>query len=317
MINLTRGSFSIALILIALIQIVMSVAPFPHTAAGHPPPGDDAGPMRLLFSGYLNPDRSVDSVFGYADAHFNYLPKLIRWGAADTLADDPGNDGASRERPVKETAIAYPSWEGFAGSVAFQRFNRDTLPDIILYMWGKTGDAENRRDTMRAVVIFGQKQLGRVAAVDLGEIGVSQKQPFVAMELRVGSELVDPKARDISGRQSYELLRVDIDVEDADTTGRSAPLAGMADAAKHQVVRVYPNPAGTAVRVEGSVREGLYHVEFIASHGAVARREKIEVDGTGRLMKALDVRRLPSGHYVVRIEQEGRVVGSYPVIIAR
>ena len=312
-----------------LCALILAMMPWNRATAGNPPPNGNQ-PLRVLFTGHLNPDSHPDSVFGYADAHFNYLPRLIRWGTGEAENDSSRDDAARHDNHVRETTITYPGWEKFSGSVAFTRVNRDTLADIILYMWGSVGDGESRRDTMRGVVLFGQKNIAKDSTIDVAAIGTFQDKPFTAMELRVGEKLVNPKARDISGRQSYERLPVDLDVDEADTNERGAALAGVSrtGVSNMEVVtmgwggpgamRIYPNPTGTSVRMEGeAIPPGRYHLEVVSAHGEVSRREEVEVNDSKMLARILDVRRLPSGRYLVRLLRDGALFGSYPFIITR
>jgi hypothetical protein len=110
-------------------------------------------------------------------------------------------------------------------------------------------------------------------------------------------------------------MPVGLDVGKADTNDRPIPLAGVAE---RVAVRLYPNPAGTSAQMEGEdLQEGFYRVEVVAVNGQVYHREDVKVEGSKRLVETFDVRRLPSGYYVVRLERDGKAIGNYPIIITR
>ena len=313
----------ITLFSLLLMSLALAGLPLNHATATHPPPDSTEqdptdAELRILFTGHLNFDCHADTVFGKPDHRFNYLPRAIHWGTGTEGAgaeDTACGSATPKKQRVKKTTITYPGWGNFSGAVAFQRLNPDTLTDIIFYIWGKTGNGQSQRDSMRAVAVFGQDALDAAHVIRVGEIGTFQDAPYFAMELRTGSELAKPGARDLSGRRSYELLPVGLDVDEADTTERAAPLAGT-DA--RIAVRVYPNPADNAAQLESeTIPPGRYRVEVVAVNGQVHHSEDVEVEGGKRLVETFDMRRLPSGYYVVRLQREGKIVGSYPIAVTR
>ncbi|HVZ39820.1 MAG TPA: hypothetical protein VHI13_11130 [Candidatus Kapabacteria bacterium] len=234
----------------ALLMLLLAGALAPRAAAqtpGNDAPSPDSvhAGMMVLYTGNLNFDCEPDTVWGTRDRAFHLLPRVIVWGrsaaregAADTA--DPCLDPIPDSLKRSFTRITYPDWDGLTGSAAFTRFNGDTLADIFLTLMGRTGTGDQAHDTTRMVLLFGQHGLDTLPTLDIASVGVFQYTPFVAMQMRPEIEVVDPAARDLSGRTSWELMPVDLVIQVPDSSrtvkrgGGSVPM-----------VHVVPNPAST------------------------------------------------------------------------
>jgi len=286
----------------------------------------------VLFIGHLNFDCYSDTVTGWGDERRRFLPRAIHWGQPrvalrynpqtdryDTLIADSAC-GMPSDRRLRTTALHYPAWEGVGGSIAFQRMNADTLTDLLFYLWGTVGDSDERRDTLRPLLIFGQQGLDTLPVLDLAAIESFQVAPFFAMELRLGTELIEPAMRDISGRISYVLAPVFIDIEDRDRDTTATPGSGPSDSSGVPPVRlvVYPNPTGVSTQVQvDSIPPGEYRIEVVGVNGLVYLRRDVEVSMTGVLFQTLDLHALPVGYYIVRLYSGTTLYGVYPIIITR
>jgi hypothetical protein len=221
-----------------------------------------------------------------------------------------------RDRRVATTTIHYPAWEHFSGSVAFNRMNDDSLDDMTLFVRGTVGDSLHRTDSLRALLVFAQHGLDTLPVLDVAAIDGFQVAPFFAMELRKGSELVEPEVRDISGITSYVIEPVSLDVgghrqDTAIALGDSTP-------AQPIRIRVYPNPTGGDAQVEiDSIPPGEYSVDVVAVNGFVVLHRSVTVPIAGTLFQTLDLHALPVGYYVVRVTSGARIFGLYPIIITR
>ncbi len=208
-----------------------------HAGQGDAAPNRDTAVrgMVILAAERLNADCYPDTVWGRADERFQYLPRYITWGQApdtagwsrarrDSVADCLGT--VAKASKVRITELRYPAWAGLHGTAAFQSFNRDTVTDIMITLWGRVpaqgngngnGNDNGRetpmRDTMRMVVLFGQRGLDTLGVVDLSDVSGVHRLKFTAVEMRRDVEVRNPKVRDISGRLSWEIEPVDVDVE--------------------------------------------------------------------------------------------------------
>jgi hypothetical protein len=292
-------------------------------------------PESILFVGNLNFDCYQDTVAGWVDTKFRYLPRSIRWGRPhvryhydpqtrqiDTLPPDSSCFGEiPPSRRVAVTAIRYPEWSGLSGSVAFQRMNADSLDDMILYLWGAAGDPERAHDSTRALLIFGQECLDTLEMLDIAALEGFQVSPFIAMEMRKGSELAEPAIRDLSGVTSYLLAPVPLDL--ARLHGEGSPASAgeprsMSVSSSPLHVRIYPNPATVAAQLAAeSIPAGGYEVDIVSVNGLVVQRQSVSVTVSGRLFETLDLRSMASGYYIVRLHDRAHVLGVYPVIITR
>lgn len=318
-----RLAFLCALLIAACRAVVFAA---PDTTA-HPP---DV----VLFVGHLDFDCIPDTVTGWQEQGRHFLPHAIRWGRprvilrrdtasdrVDTLLPDSACLGSiPLAKRVAVTAISYPAWERLSGSVAFQRMNPDSLNDMLLYLWGTVGDSAERHDTLRPILIFGQQGLDTLAELDLGAIAPFQASPFFAMELRKGSELVEPAVRDLSGIISYVLAPISLNFADNghDSLTEIPPLPGDSIPAHPIRVIVYPNPVGSTAQLQvDSLPPGEYTVDVVAVNGLLYLSQSLTVPDGGPAIQTLDLHDLPVGYYVLRIRNATQVFGIYPIIVTR
>ena len=294
----------------------------------------------ILAIGRFNDDSRPDTLFGGFDSHMNIRPAFIAWG-------DSSKKGGER---TERTEFRYPAWSELTGSSAIQRINRDDqLDDICFYLRGQCrlrevgqegdgrdtdarsadGRTTSLRDTMRAVVIFGQKDLDKVRVIDIDDITGFQIHPFFALDLWNQEKLVEPKGRDLSGRKSYELTEILLEEERArkeaevqpgilQPVGNTAPVEIATVVVPDYHVSVYPNPVPGIASVEAStLPQGEYQVSVVSVGGSIVHRQEVSVGPDGGLLRLLDLDDLPGGYYLVRIDSRNIVVGSYPIIITR
>ncbi|MDB5033802.1 MAG: hypothetical protein JWQ98_1043 [Chlorobi bacterium] len=277
-------------------------------------------PEVVLFIGHLNFDCYPDTAVGWMDENFHYLVHSLHWGHAVTQrqgdeqrGDTSCLDHIPADKRVPITTINYPSWDSLSGSVSFQKMNPDSLTDLLITIWGRVGDARNRHDTLRPLLLFGQHGLDTLKDLDLAKVEGFQSAPFFAMALQFGTDLVEPEVRDLSGRVSHSIAPI------AYTVDRREDKQPGDDRAKNPIqVRVYPNPTGTAAQIESeSTPAGEYNVEIVGVNGQVYRRQDVSVSATRGLFRVLDVHDIPSGYYLVRLHSASKLIGSYPIIITR
>ena len=326
------GRFGLGALRLALLCALLAVA---SRAVALAVPDTTAHPRDVvLFVGHLDFDCIPDTVTGWREPGRQFLPRAIRWGRPrailqrdgasgriDTLFPDSACLGAiPLERRVAVTTIIYPAWERLRGSVAFQHMNPDSLSDMLLYLRGTVGDSAERHDTLRPILVFGQQGLDTLAELDLGAVAGFQASPFFAMELRKGSELVEPAVRDLSGIVSYVLAPIALNFADRDRDSLTElpPLPGDSLPVTPIHLLVYPNPTGTTARLQvDSLPPGEYSVDVVAVNGLVYLSQALTAPESGPATATLDVHELPVGYYVLRISDAARVFGVYPIIITR
>ena len=274
---------------------------------------------------HLNPDCHRDTIIGRIDQALRWRPFSIRWGRdrSDTGAWSRGSDSLDPcftripdALKARESIFAYPDWRRFGLSLSVQPINQDTLSDLVFYLWGAVSDTSAARDSVRPVVVFGQRGLDTLDTIRLSSIPSFSTSPFIAMELRVGSEIAGGRARDPSRRSSYKVNRIRLDIDPPDTTDdpRGAPhvLATSPEA------RLYPNPGSTTTSLLGrNLPAGLYTVEVVATNGAIMLRYDETIGDEGFVLRPVDLRRLSSGLYIVRLTSRDRFVETYPISVTR
>lgn len=274
-------------------------------AAQHTPTSE----RRALFVGHLNGDAFADTVKGSTfGGGSTYLPELIFWGR-DTAQSGGGGT-------VAVTQLLYPVYPEFSGSVTFLDLNpNDTLTDMLFFLWGTVDTAATEPDTGRAVVIFGQPALSTISTISIDQIGALQTSPFVAQDVAVGIDLVEPAVRDLSDVESYRLEPLDVTV--VDTSGSPPPKPIITLVSDSMEVRIYPNPSLYTATIEADLPAGSYTARVIGVNGQVYNEQDLVLETKGTLWRTLDVGPLASGYYIVQILRDGSVAGAYPFIIRR
>jgi len=274
---------------------------------------------------HLNFDCYKDTIRGRLDRRSAWLPTEIRWGrnpAADSATRrgddvvDQCHNGIVDARRVVVTSIVWPAWERRTASLAVQRVNEDSLPDLVIYLRGRIVVGRAVIDSVRPLVIFGQHGLDTVPTIELERIGSFQTDPFIAMELDRSQDLRSREQRDLTGRSSYRFPKLEVAVGRPDTSQR-APGQPVASVASGNV-RVYPNPSTYSTQVElSSLPEGRYLVEVVAVNGRVEFHADVLMASGQSILQRLDVSRLATGYYIIRISAVSGRVGAWPVLVTR
>ncbi len=161
----------------------------------------------VSFIGYINADCLSDTLKSSYSTTGTWLPQKICWGLTTTASQNICTSASTYvpdSLKVTTTHLVFPALNGLQVSMAVDTLNsEDSLADIVLYMNWHVQDSLEQRDTSRAVVIFGQKQLITIATIDVGSIGITQVYPFLARELQIGDELIDEEPRDLTDASSY------------------------------------------------------------------------------------------------------------------
>ena len=278
-------------------------------------------PSVVLFVGHLNTDCYPDTVRGQANGPRTYLPDKIYWGVPDSTNPMPCDADSTRgghppgAHLFPLTPLVYPSWPELRGSVAFEQYNtNDEITDVILYLWGKS--PLTGQDTSHSLVIYGQLALDTLPVLMVNTITTgTQTTPFFAMGLRIGTEFIEPDFRDMGGRISYELPRVNFS-----TAGEPPhiPQPPGVQTGESATVAAYPNPAELWTRLESSpLSEGEYTITVMGVNGRIYHTQQVRVAGGGQIDRELDLGGLVSGYYIVRLYREGTFISSHPIVIVR
>lgn len=299
-------------------------------------PDDPFAQAAVMHTGFINPDCVPDTVYGFLDNDLRWTPRFICWGylfdrEGEPICETTGRDSSAREAASRRRAshdtthILLPDWIRISCAFSVQRYNaNDSLDDLIFWLHGADSVGRELVDTARSLVLFGQRGLEKVNRVDLASIGAFRSEPFYAMELTRGRELINPKKRDMTRRTSRELVRVDRQVleeegEERDTGSVPAPQITSAVAGEASYsARIYPNPAVYSTTVEVSpLPAGTYRVEVVAVNGEDVWRGEAVLEREGQVLSTLDLGDLAGGYYVVRVHTDQKIIGTYPIIVVR
>lgn len=84
------------------------------------------------------------------------------------------------------------------------------------------------------------------------------------------------------------------------------------------IVTIHPNPPQqTASVVVEHLPVGTWTLEVIEANGKVCDRQAVEADGVSDMLRAIDVRGLADGYYIVRVRNTNGVIGTCPIVIKR
>ena len=274
----------------------------------------------IFHIGNLNTDCLPDTVIGLSYFNVPKLPTHILWGKADSAnpgcADTALGGSFFDSLKVDTTTISYPSWSGLKGSVSFLKLNSDTLTDVMFIVWGRADTGLAEHDTARFIGIMGQRGLDTFNLVDVGAIDSIQTLPFTSLSMARDSHYVNPQVREITGRISYIIGPVDLEV-DSSGSGGAKPIAGESPYIGAHVA-LYPNPASESLTIRtAGLSPGPYEVEIYSSDGTPAFSTSVNVNNSKEWQRELDLRGFPSGSYFVRITGSDGIVGAYSLQIVR
>lgn len=283
----------------------------------------------ILFIGNLNFDCLPDTVYCEVNKQKPvYLPSSIHWGRwHSTTVTQPclPTDSAQRARllpdstKVQITQFHYPNWKSLTGKMSTMKLNtNDSLFDMIFYLRGKTGDSTSIHDTSAVKAIFGQDALDTVPHIYLNEIDTLQWHPYCAVTLFIGGNFINPLNRDMTGKVSYVLSKIDLKITSRaeDTTSTQALMRRKTQAEESTILNVYPNPGLSGANVEGKkLQAGAYEVLVISENGKIIDRQTISVNESGELFSQIDTRQISTGFYIIQLRSNNQFVASYPFMV--
>lgn len=280
---------------------VLLGASLPGLAAAlpHDPETENIADEEALFIGQLNADRSSDTIYGRLTSGAHYRPTHIAWGNSQSITT-----------AARTTEFIYPDWDLAGVSISVSSLNRDTLSDMVFYLWGRARSGEMAQTRSAALVICGSPRADTLVTIDLGRVITARENLAGSYQITTGTHLVDPAIRDYSGVESYVRLPLTLSPPDRPLPDVAAPEAGLPQ------VRLQPNPADDNVKINASgLTPGPCSVVTVDLEGRQIRSEPGKIGGDGRLLMSLNLEGLPSGYYIVRIESGERAGVSLPLLV--
>ena len=283
------------------------------------------GNEKIVFTGYYNFDKTVDSLIVSIDSSYHLQPQRIHWGACDSVLCD--TSGATLpfipdSLRVPTTTLSFPSWNDLRIEIACLRLNpvSDSLHDLLFYCSGTVTVDSIEVDTSRVIALFGQHGLDTMSALDLSGIGDStlvQTSPFHAMIYREPTEFIDEEVREASGNSSWviKLLNLPVATVAPPEQPSSPEFSVMPD---NNTLQVYPNPGSTITSVTAEqLPPGEYKLEVLALSGQILfKREHIRVSNDQALYTEVPLGDLATGYYIIRLTNGHRIQQVIPFVIA-
>ncbi len=290
-------------------------------AASVQSPGNET----VVFTGYYNFDKTIDSLIVEIDSSYHLEPKRIHWGVCDSVLCDTSGSTLPYipdSLRVQTSTLNFPAWNDLRIEVACLRLNpvSDSLHDLLFYCSGTVTVSSVEVDTSRVIALFGQHGLDTMAVLDLSGIGDStlvQTSPFHAMEYREPTEFIDEEIREASDKSSWiiKLLTLPVATVAAPENFPDPALSAMPEEVQ---LNVFPNPGSTITSVEADkVPPGEYTLEVLALSGQVLfRRENIRVSADRALRSEVPLGDLATGYYILRLTDGLKIQQVIPFVIA-
>lgn len=265
---------------------------------------DDLDEEEALYIGNINADAAADTVFGRLTTSAQYRPTRIAWG----VRQGPDSRTTTSERPT--TRFIYPDWSAPGASISIADMNADSLADMVLYLWGRDSSDDRAPMISSSVILFGSPGADTVASIDLASRSASRTGALTPIPLAARRLLVDPAIRDHTGIASVVRLPVAIPSNELPEPG--TPVTETESAR----VTLYPNPTDGKVKIAATgLAPGSCSITTMDLEGGAIRTIPGEAGSDGRLTLTLDLEGLPSGYYIVRIDDSGQTVKSLPLLV--
>ena len=276
----------------------------------------------VFFVGHLNTDPLKDTLVGLSYYNDVSLPKYILWGKTDSVSG--GSTDTATGEPnfdtlkVDTTELLYPPWNNLEGTVSLLNLNSDTLTDLMFVIRGISDTGLLAQDTACFLGIFGQRGLDTFDVLDLEIVDSLQSMPFFSLLMLPDTNYTDPLVREVTGRISYIIEPIDLDVHRSDPAGEPAkPVAGELPYREHSVA-FYPNPASRSINIETiGLPPGEYRIEIYSSSGDIVLSRPFPLDKPGETRREIQLRELASGAYLMRLSGSQGLVGSYWLVVVR
>jgi hypothetical protein len=120
----------------------------------------------ILFIGNLNFDCVPDTILGDRFNNEQFLPKYIKWGDSASVRCNDSSDYAIWHDSVmvRTTVLEYPHWDFVRGSFSIEKYNQDSVYDLVLNLEGYSIDSTDTNNIVtipheRYFVLYGQDEL--------------------------------------------------------------------------------------------------------------------------------------------------------------
>lgn len=247
----------------------------------------------------FNGDNSQDTLISEGVLGKAELPKAIYWGNLTNRA----------------TYFNFPKWKDLEVITAVFNVNQDTLPDMTFFIIGKTLKTDGKyKDTMTSFIIFGQTALPLIDTIDIEKLRDYNITPYIAMKLtNNGSNFSNPTPVALGQATSYEFNGINLDVQNP-----PAPIAKpvLVEDESSANVKMYPNPAVYYTSLElNNINPGIYIIKIYDMNGTEIFSQKVESKASGTIFQTLDLKSIQTGTYQVKIMQDDKRIGVYPITI--
>lgn len=275
-------------------------------------------PLTILDLKDFNNDNAPDTVFGKRTVYSDYFPQFICWGKLPMPVDT--NEEVPYQ-PYRDTLfIKYPQWTEIKGSYSIDDSNNDTLVDNMFFIYGKVEIGQEIKDTMTAVVLYGQYGLDSLEEVDLDITSNIQTSPCIIRKLRKGYELLYPGSRNPLRSSSMIINQLDDIVpkkkEDTDTTENSMLLSSVNVYSQNSYI-TYPIPARTNVRIEYEHEFQVQTISVIDATGTSVEPIHYSFTITANRVIDMNLYGLSSGAYTVMVTDKSNKIYKSTILLYR
>lgn len=236
----------------------------------------------------LNNDASYDTLLLSKSSIHNLVPYKIYWGGG-----------------TSHTQFNYPNWNKMNGSINMDDFNKDSLLDLHITIWGKIPITDSTsRDTVASFIIFGQSGLDTLSQIDLTASLDSNSDKFVFVKLTQGYQLVDEAVREYSYTYSYRLPDISLGM----------PTPPMMTSVKDEelLLKLFPNPTSNLIQLQiNTTFSGQAKIKIIDLKGQVFLDKSIILEELKKSDYTLELTNLSNGTYIVTLESDNNKLHLY------
>ncbi len=273
--------------------------------------------IRILGIGHYNDDLVQDTIIGASSSNFKHKPRFIYWGN-DSTSSIPDS------LKVSYTEIVYHTdWYNLIVATNLDYMNNDTIMDIGLFMGGNVVDTnitvgDSLRARVKKVLIFGQSGLDTIPFINVFDIDTFQVEPFTAMQMRFGHELINPNYRELNNSISYEFKTIDLDLTDPNITAPPLIRSNIELKENEYELNFFPNPVREIANIEiKGFPLGNYKLRIYDELASVVLEKSIRITSRAFFKDKYNISKLPSGAYYLFIEGESRKIGPVKFIIIK
>ncbi|MCX6154078.1 MAG: T9SS type A sorting domain-containing protein [Candidatus Kapabacteria bacterium] len=271
----------------------------------------------------FNGDQIKDTLKSYIRLSDHSFPTSIHWGKSPY------------DTTTKISIFKYPTWSNIKASLCVDRYDQDSLSDMMFFLWGKIQiDSVNQLDTGRILLIWGQPGLDSLNFINIDSLLFVSSNPISPSINQNGSDMNTYYISNQPKMASNELIRGREIINPVPTANKKSSNFELKiperKLKKNQIesnvaiikdkwgVRLFPNPTnGSITLIVETLPVGQYKITVFDNSGVKVIKSDLTINSMGPYSKQFDMSELPSGDYMLVIHLGNQIFGSYKFVIVK